>query len=523
MESMRVLTWVFVLFFHGGWKYGPGIGAGELHAVGGEQGMKPKIGIMSKLFLWYFVLVSIFYGTIFILFIHIQEIVGISEDVVNENYRISTASKKLINSLLWMEENISKYDLLKKEDYKEYFVAAQREFEENLNNILTLPSERESPDSVWRKLYHDYLSHLPPAYGSVEETQSSETLWIPVDILNEWIQRISRARAQNEQDIESEMRRLNRRGRTAVHYGMVGLAISILIGLLGTYFLTHSMNRPLRELRKGIGSISRKGLSDPIPILTKDELGQLAGAFNEMAQRLKEEERMRSDFISMLSHEIRTPLTSIRESVNLIVEEVMGPVNERQRRFLSIASDEIARISELLNHLMQISRLEAGLIEIDPKPLDPHAFVIGSVHRMTPAAEAKGISIEADLPSRIPRVMGDADHLQQVLLNLVGNAIKFSPGGETVSVRVEPVRDGDEEKVSFSVSDVGPGIPEDEQSLIFYKYYRATGMRQQVDGVGLGLSISKQIVEAHGGSIWVKSQVGRGSTFGFTLPVLREE
>ncbi len=484
--------------------------------------MKPNIGIMSKLFLWYFVLVSIFYGTIFILFIHIQEIVRISEDVVSENYRISNASKKLIDSLLWMEENESKYDLLKKEDYKQYFVAAQREFEENLNNILTLPSERQSPDSVWRKLYHDYLAELPPAYGSVEETDSSKALWIPEEILNDWIQRISRARTKNDQEIESEMLRLNQRGRTAVHLGIVGLAISIFIGLLGTFFLTHSMNRPLRELRKGIGSISRKGLSDPIPILTKDEFGQLAGAFNEMAQRLKEEERMRSDFISMLSHEIRTPLTSIRESVNLIVEEVMGPVNERQQRFLSIASDEIARISELLNHLMQISSLEAGLVKIDPKPLDPRAFVVGSIHRMTPAAEAKGIVLDAEVPGDIPQVMGDADHLQQVLLNLVGNAIKFSPGGGSVAVRVQPVQEGDEDKVSFSVSDLGPGIPEDEQGLIFYKYYRATGVRQQVDGVGLGLSISKQIVEAHGGRIWVKSQVGMGSTFGFTLPVLRE-
>jgi signal transduction histidine kinase len=231
---------------------------------------------------------------------------------------------------------------------------------------------------------------------------------------------------------------------------------------------------------------------------------------------------MRSDFISMLSHEIRTPLTSIRESVNLIIEEVMGPVNERQQRFLSIASDEIARISELLNHLMQISRLEAGLVKIDPKPLDPHAFVIGSIHRMTPAAEAKGISLEAEVPSGIPQVLGDADHLQQVLLNLVGNAIKFSPKGGSVNVRVEAFGDGDEECVSFSVSDRGPGIPEDEQGLIFCKYYRATGIRQEVDGVGLGLSISKQIVEAHGGTIWVKSQVGRGSTFGFTLPALRE-
>lgn len=484
--------------------------------------MKPGIGIMLKLFLWYFVLVSIFYGTIFILFIHIQDIVRISEEVVSHNYKISTASRKMIDSLLWMEENERKYDLLKKEDYKEYFLAAQREFEGNLNIILTLPSEREVSESFWRKLHKDYLTHSPPGLGSAENEDDSKTLWISEQILNDWIQSISKARARNELEIESEMLRLNQEGRKAVHYGIVGLAVSILLGLLGTFFLTHSMNRPLRELRKGISSISRKGLSDPIPILTKDEFGQLAGAFNEMALRLKEEERMRSDFISMLSHEIRTPITSIRESVNLIIEEVMGPVNERQRRFLSIASDEIARISDLLNHLMQISRLEAGMVKINPKPLDPEPFVVGSVHRMMPAAEAKGISLETDVPPEVPQVMGDADHLQQVLLNLVGNAIKFSPRGGTVSVRVERVSEGEADELKFSVTDCGPGIPEEEHGLIFYKYYRASGMREQVDGVGLGLSISKQIVEAHGGTIWVKSRVGEGSTFGFTLPVIQE-
>ena len=137
--------------------------------------------------------------------------------------------------------------------------------------------------------------------------------WIAESIINEWIQKIRDARAANEQDIETEMRTLNLRGRMAVQWGLVGLGASMLVGLLGSVLLAHSMNRPLRELRRGIRDVSGAGLSEPIRVLSKDEFGELAGAFNDMAVRLKEEERMRSDFISMLSHEIRTPLTSIRE------------------------------------------------------------------------------------------------------------------------------------------------------------------------------------------------------------------
>jgi signal transduction histidine kinase len=170
-----------------------------------------------------------------------------------------------------------------------------------------------------------------------------------------------------------------------------------------------------------------------------------------------------------------------------------------------------------------VSRLEAGALKVQPRPLNPASFVLGSIYRVTPAAEAKGISIRADLPENMPEIMGDPENLQQVLLNLIGNAIKFSPPGSEVVVRVDAEAAESAGGMVFSVSDKGPGIPEEEFSMVFHKYYRASGVRHEVDGVGLGLSISKYIVEAHGGSVWVRSQEGQGSTFGFTLPLLPKE
>ena len=164
--------------------------------------------------------------------------------------------------------------------------------------------------------------------------------------------------------------------------------------------------------------------------------------------------------------------------------------------------------------------MEAGVLDIALRPLDPLPLVSSSVYRLTPAAEAKGVKILTQADAVLPFVMGDPNHLQQVLLNLLGNAIKFSPSGSEVIVKT--VLDELNRDVKFSVSDSGPGIPEQQQSFVFQKYYRASGMKDQVDGVGLGLSISKNIVEAHGGVIWVQSQVGQGSTFGFTLPTAPE-
>jgi signal transduction histidine kinase len=267
-------------------------------------------------------------------------------------------------------------------------------------------------------------------------------------------------------------------------------------------------------LLNGIRSISQERQSDPIRIRSEDEFGTLASAFNEMAFRLKEEQRMRSDFISMVSHEIRTPLTSIRESVNLITEGIMGDINSRQRKFLEIASLEIGRVCDFLNRIMQVSSLESGAFNVRPCALTTYSFVSECLENFKASAESKGIVIRADIAHELPDVMGDAKYLQQVFANLLGNAIKFSPSGSEIAVSVQDSGN----MLTFAVSDNGPGIPKEEQAFIFNKYYRAKDMRERMDGMGLGLSITKHLIEAHGGTIWVSSDEGKGSTFGFGLP-----
>lgn len=482
--------------------------------------MKLRFGIISKLLVWFFIPVTIFYVTIILLYMDVQKIVHISEGIISKNTRISLISKKMIENLLRMEENDKKYHLLKKDDYFNYFVLAQKEFEGNFVEILELErSEMEIPRE-WRQLYKSYQD-FSTTFENLRENESSDSLWIHEAVTNEWIQIISELRAKNEHDIALATMALNSRSQKSARNVLVGLVVSSVVGLIVILFLAYSMIRPLRELLRGIRSVSQDRISKTVNIRSKDEFGELAGAFNDMTLRLREEERMRSDFISMLSHEIRTPLTSIRESVNMIVEEVMGTINNRQRKFLEIASVEIGRMCNLLNHLMQVSRLESQTIEIIALPLDISSFITGCIHQLKPLADTKKISVEAQIAPDIPGITGDPEQLQRVLTNLLNNAIKFSDPGSRVVLRV--VSNKNHTKLDFSVSDNGPGIPKEEQSLIFNKYYRARGVRNHMDGVGLGLNISKNIVEFHKGTIWVKSTVGHGSTFGFTLPVSNEQ
>jgi len=477
--------------------------------------MKPRLGITGKLFALFFVFFLIFLGTTIVFYVNVAKIVGVSEDIVSKNNKIASSSEKMIENLLNMQEYNQKYNLLDNEEYRNFYQSAKNEFEDNLNAVLSLGASDYVSLDKWRVLARNYrrFSAHPEKNGHNAETQ----FWIPESFIDQWIEIISAAQAENKKNMEAALKEINQQGRSAARYGLFGLMISIIFGGFGSIFLARSMIRPLRQLIQGIRSFSKERMSETIEIRYTDELGELTDAFNEMTRRLKHEENMRSDFISMLSHEIRTPLTSIRESVNMILEEVMGGVNARQKKFLKIASSEIGRISELLNHMMQVSRMEVRALEVQSRPVNPYELVSKSIEHIKPAAEAKNISFNIQIPNDAPNVMCTPEQLHQVLLNILGNAVKFTDKGGKIGAYVVPDKKG--KHLIFAVSDNGPGIAQDEKALIFNKYYRTKDVRGHMDGVGLGLSISKQIIVAHGGNIWVKSEIGKGSIFGFTLPV----
>ncbi|MBF0481043.1 MAG: HAMP domain-containing histidine kinase [Desulfovibrionaceae bacterium] len=468
-----------------------------------------RFGIVFKIFSIFIVIFSIIYFTTSGLFIHIKTIVGISRDIVQTRFEVHSLSQKLMESLFTMEENQKKYGVLGQNEYKDYYAAAMQEYEKNLDAMQVLPKAGE----LWR----DLSGQLRQALAAKEQNpQDKARPWIDVAKLDDWMQTVQKANRDNDALIETNMRALYFVSEEAVRKGVYGLTVSILAGLAGCALLVYSLSRPLRELRRGIRAFTQDGKLTPVRVVSRDELGELGAAFNEMTTRLTEEEKMRVDFIDMLSHEIRTPLTSIRESVNLIKEKVFGEINERQRKFLDIAAVELERISKLLSRLMQVSAMSPEIIALSPQIVDPAALVAETVDKALPGAAAKDISVQIRVAANVPETFGDYDHLQQALLNLIGNAVKFSPPGSTVDVSVEPADEG--RQVLFGISDNGPGIPEPDQPYVFNKYYRGARMKN-VEGVGLGLCIAKNIVEAHGGKIWLSSRPGKGAMFYFTIPV----
>ena len=254
-----------------------------------------------------------------------------------------------------------------------------------------------------------------------------------------------------------------------------------------------------------------------------DESGLILGTvylFDDIT-REKEIDQMKSDFISLVSHELRTPLTSIIGFVSFILDGKAGTINDRQRNSLARVQRQSKRLAALINDLLDISRIESGRIQMDQASISLLEIVTQRIEEIRPQADEKSIQLDLTAPESAPNIFGDEARIGQVFTNLIGNAIKFTPNNGEVHVKVE----ADGNLLHVEVIDTGPGIPPEERQKIFDKFYQLSDIStRQQGGSGLGLSISKSIVEAHGGKLWIDDgNQGKGSNFQFVLPLVRED
>ena len=255
--------------------------------------------------------------------------------------------------------------------------------------------------------------------------------------------------------------------------------------------------------------------STPVHSPSGEFLGRLY-VFRDVT-REREIDRMKTEFIALVSHELRTPLSSITGYVSLMLDGQVGAVTPDQHAFLTTVKRNADRLAVIIGDILDVSRIEAGQMELHRTPLDVEAMVGGAAASLWPQTEAKRQILTIDVPSDLPLVLGDPTRVMQILTNLLSNAHKYTPPGGSVEVVARAVG----RQVRVDVRDTGIGLAPEEQSQLFTKFYRSRDRAVQgVGGTGLGLVIAKQLVEMHGGTIVVSSQPGRGSTFSFTLPAV---
>jgi signal transduction histidine kinase len=292
---------------------------------------------------------------------------------------------------------------------------------------------------------------------------------------------------------------------------LLALPLSGVLALILSFVIALRVTRVLRRLATASSLLAQGSLKEPVAVHRSDEIGQLATAFNTMAARLRELDRMKEQVYSHLSHELRTPLTSIREATHLLAEGVAGPLEPRQARLVTIIQDSTERLLRLVNRILDVSRLRAGLQPLERRPVRLETVAARALRELRPQAEAAGVRVARVGNGSDAEVLGDEERLVEVVMNLVANAIKASREGGTVRVGIERDPSGAE----LVVADDGIGIPREVLAQIFDPYFQAPGAPA---GTGLGLAIVKSIVEAHGGQVVVNSEVGRGSRFTVRLP-----
>lgn len=232
--------------------------------------------------------------------------------------------------------------------------------------------------------------------------------------------------------------------------------------------------------------------------------------------KLKKLDQIKSNFLNVTSHELRTPMSAIKGYIQMIMKQTLGETTEEQRNALSIVLRNIDRLDHLIQDILDISRLESGTLKLIPEKTDVKTMVEQTVETMQSSADLKHITVNTEMEDKMPDITVDQERIQQVIINIVNNAIKFSPEGSIINIRSKK----DKDLVLVEIQDFGRGIPKDKQKKIFKTFFQVdSGMDRKFGGAGLGLAISRGIILAHGGEIWVESTVGKGSTFYFTIPI----
>jgi len=335
--------------------------------------------------------------------------------------------------------------------------------------------------------------------------------------------------------------------QAAIWRTVVLLVVFLLAAIATSVLLARNLARPIEAIQVAAAKIGSGSLDQRIDVSSRDELGALADEFNRMAARLQAsyagleqqvQERTRelasalaelddksreleaasnhkSEFLADMSHELRTPLNAISGFSQVLRKQLLGDINEKQAEYLDDILASSRHLLSLIDDVLDLAKVEAGQIELEVMPFSLREALERGVVIVRERATREDVRVSISSDPGVDTVLGDERRIRQVVFNLLSNAVKFAPAGSTVDVAAARV-DGE---VRVSVSDSGPGIALEDQARIFEEFQQAAAGRDQREGTGLGLALSRRLVELHGGHIWVDSEVGKGSTFAFTLPM----
>jgi two-component system sensor histidine kinase GlrK len=480
-----------------------------------------KLTIFSRLVIGY---LAIFIFTLAVnvyAIIQLRHLESVTKSMLRVDNRFNDLEQKLTDLFLSALRYEKKFILIKDNVFYDYFLLAKKDYEIVLREMISIASTDRLKDLLTKLQKHSvyYRSIIDKEMMLIKsgKTYAQDSYEREKEeSINEITLSLKKLRALNQQNTYNKIKELDEAEVNAIKVAMSMTVVSLVFLIIISIFITVNITKPLSTIKKKTREIASGDFECDLKLTSPPEIRELAQAFNSMCMKLKAVDKMKSDFFSLMSHELRTPLTSIKEGTNLLLEGLQkDKTADKQKRILQIITEESNRLIDLVNSLLDISRMEAGMTKYHFSRKDIAPLITKVIRELEPIAETRNISLGTGVAGALPIVFIDSERILQVLRNLIGNAIKFTPDGGSVLVRAA----SEEKGIRLSIEDTGIGIPEEDLTSIFFKFHQAILSGQgKIKGTGLGLSLVKHIVQAHGGKVWAESTEGKGSTFTFILP-----
>lgn len=499
-----------------------------------------KNNLWRRIIFGYIIITLLMLSMSFYLIFRLDFLKKVTDSVMKSDIPSIENGEKLIDSLLEQVRNEKKYLITSDSAFLNLFDKKKNEFFDRLKPLeeSTTGEEKVLINKI-KEFYNKYIAIVskefvlvgkdkiipPNAHNEEEKNNTLEQITKSINtiILSQQTALIKKI----------ELLQIIVHKSTSVSLSLILSAI--LFGTIFSYFFTRSICLPIKTLQEATERISQGDLDYRIEVSSTDEIGTLGTAFNQMCNRLKELDLLKSEFISNISHNLKTPLTAIREANELMLDKIAGQVSEPQIKLLKIIKESAHRLTLMINDILDISRVEAGLMRYNFQYSNIHTVIRKSIGELRFLAERKNISFQYIDGTFIPEIPLDHDKIAQVIDNIFSNAIKFTPSGGTITIKAKEIKacsfspiHGEKNRmntvhsfVQVSISDTGIGIPVEYHKEIFDKFRQVDNKGKScIKGTGLGLFITKQIISDHGGDIWVESNVGEnGTTFHFILPL----
>ena len=473
--------------------------------------------LASKIFLVSALVILVLCGTVVWSLLTVKRLVTANQEIATRavpSLRLQGALREAVHGLVRLEARAL---VLQDRDYAAMWsdrAARVTRDLEKLGSYLERAEERTAHAGAL-EAFATYRSHVEEERRLVALGQTRAALRVAEGPAREAAERVEAAltdvTAATEAGLvanQARARALETRTWRAV---TTALAASVLLALAASALLAFQMARSLGRLSAATTSLAAGTWTGSLSVEGRDEISELGRAFNQMAERLREVDRLKEEFFSHVSHDLRNPLAAIRLSAESLLERAQTAGDHKQARFAYLIDTSASRMMTMINQILDFTRLRANAMPLDRKPTDLLKLAGRALDELRPLSEEKRIRVDLAAEGHAFTVLGDEGSLARVVVNLLGNALHFTAAGGAVRARLTELPD----RLELAIEDTGVGIPADALPWIFEPYRQAHGSRQ---GAGLGLAVVKGLVEAHGGTVGVRSELGKGTCFTVTIP-----